>query len=168
VPIFAIVYFSDNSDRKLYAVLIYAIAALSDFLDGFLARKYNATSNLGKLLDPLGDKLMTFTVMICITIDRPILIWAVLAFTVKELLMGIGGVILHKKAKAELLPANMIGKTSTVVFFVVCVVLMMFHGIQDTLAITLISSAVGLTFIALGSYLITYIKVMRNQEPDKR
>jgi len=164
VPVFIAVYFSDDSDRKLYAIAIYALAAFSDFLDGFLARKFNSSSNLGKLLDPLGDKLMTFTAMVCITIDRPILIWAVLVVGIKEILMGIGGIVLHRKAHVELLPSNLIGKASTVVFFVVCVTLMLFQRIPDWGAMTLVSVAIALTFIALASYLIKYIRIMKNME----
>jgi len=160
------VYFSDNSDRKLYAVLIYVVAALSDFLDGFIARRYKVSSNLGKLLDPLGDKLMTISVMVCITIDGVIPFWAVTVAGVKEILMGIGGIVLHKKAHAELLPSNLIGKTSTVVFFLVCVTLMLFRQIPGWAAISLISAAIGLTFIALASYLITYVRIMKSRKAD--
>ena len=164
VPVFIAVYFSDDHDRKLYAIAIYALASFSDFLDGYLARRYRVSSNLGKLLDPLGDKLMTFTVMVCITIDRPILIWAVLVVGIKEILMGIGGIVLHKKAHVELLPSNLIGKTSTVVFFVVCVTLMLFQDLPDGGAMALISVAIVLTFIALASYLIKYIRIMKSSE----
>ena len=164
VPVFIAVYFSDNSDRKLYAVLIYVIAALSDFLDGFIARRFQASSNLGKLLDPLGDKLMTISVMVCITIDGLIPFWAVTVAGVKEILMGIGGLVLHRKAHAELLPSNLIGKASSVVFFLVCVTLMLFRRIPGWAAITLISVAIGLTFLALVSYLIKYVMIMRSSE----
>jgi len=164
VPVFIAVYFSDNSDRKLYAVLVYVFAALSDFLDGFIARKYHASSNVGKLLDPLGDKLMTISVMVCITIDGLIPFWAVIFAAIKEILMGTGGLVLHRKAHVELLPANMIGKTSTVVFFLVCVTLMLYRDIPGWAAITMISVAIGLTFVALASYLNMYIKIMKNKD----
>ena len=164
VPVFIAVYFSDNSDRKLFAVLVYVLAALSDFLDGFIARKYHASSNMGKLLDPLGDKLMTISVMVCITIDGLIPFWAVIFAGIKEILMGAGGLVLHKKAHAELLPANLIGKTSTVVFFLVCVTLMLYRDIPGWAAITMISLAIGLTFVALASYLNMYIKIMKNKD----
>ena len=164
VPVFIVVYFYDNSDLKLYAVLVYAFAALSDFLDGFLARKYQASSNLGKLLDPLGDKLMTISVMVCITIDGLIPFWAVIVAGIKEILMGTGGLVLHKKAHTELLPANLIGKTSTVVFFLVCVTLMLVRNIPGWAAVTMISAAIGLTFAALASYLSKYIKIMKNKD----
>jgi len=164
VPVFIVVYFSDDSDNNLFAVLVYALAALSDFFDGFLARKFNVSSKLGKILDPLGDKLMTISVMVCITIDGLIPFWAVLLAGVKELLMGAGGIVLHKKTGADLPASNMIGKTSTVVFFVVCVTLMLFRNIPNWASILLISIAIGLTFIALVSYVLKYIIIMKSDE----
>jgi len=167
VPVFITVYFVDDSEIKIYAIAVYALAALSDFLDGFIARRFQASSNLGKLLDPLGDKLMTFSVMVCITIYRPILIWAVVPAGIKEILMGIGGLVLHKKAHSELLPSNLIGKSSTVVFFVVCFALMIFVRIPDWAAVTLISLAVCMSFLALGSYLVKYIRIMKSSKKGK-
>jgi len=164
VPVFILVYFSDDTNNNLYAVLIYAIAAFSDFLDGFFARKFQVSSNVGKVLDPLGDKLMTIAVMVCITIDGLIPLWAVLLVGVKELLMGVGGLVLHKKAHADIPPSNLIGKTATVVFFLVCVTLMLYRSISNWISILLISVAIGLTFLALVSYLIKYVKIMKSME----
>jgi len=164
VPVFILVYFSDDSDRKFYAVIIYVIAALSDFLDGFLARRYKASSNLGKLLDPLGDKLMTISAMVCITIDGLIPFWAVLVAGIKEILMAAGRIVLHKKARTELLPSNLIGKTASVVLFLVCVTLMLFIDMPNWASTALISIAIGLTFAALVSYFSKYIMIMKNKE----
>jgi len=166
VPVFIIVYFTDTRDIKFYAVLVYAVAGLSDLLDGYLARKLDAQSKLGKLLDPLGDKLMTFTVMVCITItiNIPLFIWAVSIMAAKEILLGIGGIVMHKKAHAELLPANLLGKTSTLVFFIVCVTLMLYKDIPNIAAILLVSAAILLTMIALGSYLVIYIRIMKTRD----
>jgi CDP-diacylglycerol--glycerol-3-phosphate 3-phosphatidyltransferase len=162
VPVFIIVYFSGDEDSNIYAVLIYALAAFSDFLDGFIARRYKVSSNMGKFLDPLGDKLMTISVMVCITIDGLIPLWAVLLVALKELLMATGGLVLHKKAHVELPPSNIIGKASTVVFFLVCVALMIFRNMPNWASLSLISIAIGLTFIALAVYLINYIRIMKN------
>ena len=163
VPIFIITYFTDERDTKIYAVLIYALASFSDFLDGFLARRFKASSELGKVLDPLGDKLMTISAMVCITIDGLIPIWAVLVAGVKEILMAIGGFLVHKMAGAKIPPSNLAGKASTVLFFLVCLTLMLFRDIPGSVATTLISVAIALTFIALASYVRTYISVMKNK-----
>ena len=163
VPVFIVVYFSDVRDTKFYAVLVYAIASLSDFLDGFLARRLKASSTLGKVLDPLGDKLMTISAMACITIDGIIPIWAVIIAGVKEILMAIGGFVMHRMARADIPPSNIIGKTSTVLFFLVCVTLMLFRTIPGGVATALISVAIALMFVALASYINTYITVMKNR-----
>jgi len=166
VPVFVIAYFTDDNDIKYYAILVYFIAGLSDFLDGFIARKFNAQSKLGKLLDPLGDKLMAFTVLVCITItntaSRPFLISAALVFFIKEILMGIGGLVLHKKAHVELPPANFIGKASTIVFYAVFIALMLFN-IPNFVVIILVSLAIGLSLIALAGYIYSYIKIMKSR-----
>jgi len=163
VPVFIVVYFTVPGDSKIYPVLIYALASITDFLDGFLARRYKAASELGKILDPMGDKMMTITVMVCITIDGIIPLWAVLVAGVKELIMAIGGLVMHKVAHSDIPPANLLGKVSTVVFFLVCVTLMLFRSIPENTAIALISFAIALTLIALISYLNTYITVMKNR-----
>ena len=162
VPVFVILYFTDTRDVKYYAVMIYILAGVSDFFDGYIARKFEAQSKLGKLLDPLGDKLMTFTALICLTVtnfSNKIFLGTVIVFFVKEILMGIGGLILHKKARIELPPANSIGKISTFVFIVVCAALMLFRAYLSNLVIALmISAAMGLTLIALAVYVHNYIK----------
>ena len=168
VPIFIAVYLSDANEIKSYAIFVYALATLSDFLDGFLARMFKASTSLGKILDPLGDKLMTIAVMVCITIDGLIPVWAVLIAVIKELMMAIGGLVIHKVVNVEIPPANLIGKTSTVVFFLVCVTIMIFREIPRETAIWMISGAIVLMFIALASYTKTYITVMKNRKINEK
>ena len=161
VPVFIVTYFSEKSDAKIYAAVVYAIAAFSDFLDGFLARKFKVSSNLGKVLDPLGDKLMMISAMACLTIDEVIPIPLVLAAVVKELLMGAGGLMLHKRVHVDIPPSNIIGKTSTVVFFLVLVTLMLFRNIPQGAATALVIGAIALMFSALASYIYTFVGIMK-------
>lgn len=168
VPVFVLTYFYEAGSIKIYAALVYAVASFTDFLDGFLARRYGLITNLGKILDPIGDKLMTLAVLACITIDGVIPVWAVLVAVTKELMMLIGGYIIHKKESGELPSSNIIGKTSTVVFFVVCVALMLFKGISEALATIMISVAIGLMLMALGSYIMTFIGVMKKVDNGKK
>ncbi|SHI22795.1 CDP-diacylglycerol--glycerol-3-phosphate 3-phosphatidyltransferase [Sporobacter termitidis DSM 10068] len=167
VPVFVAAYFCDPSSIKIYAAVVYAAASFTDFLDGYIARKYNLISNLGKLLDPLGDKLMTLAVLTCITIDNVIPVWAVLVAVCKEVLMVVGGALVRKKEGGEIPPSNIIGKTSTVVFFVVCVTLMLFN-IPDNIATIMISVAIVLMLVALASYINTFIRVMKTNDGFKK
>ena len=166
VPVFIAVYFTEEGTVKVYSALVYAVAAFTDFLDGYLARKYGNTSNLGKVLDPLGDKLMTVAAMMCITIDGIIPFWAVLVAFCKEALMGIGGLVMHRKLKSEIPPSNILGKLSTVTFFLVCVTLMLVEGISRTVATVMISVAIGLMLAALGSYITTYVDVIKKRKSN--
>jgi CDP-diacylglycerol--glycerol-3-phosphate 3-phosphatidyltransferase len=163
VPVFVYAYFSQTGDVKIFAVIIYFVAGVTDFLDGFIARRLNVTSNLGKILDPLGDKLMMVSVMTCITIDGIIPVWAVAAAFGKELIMGVGGLLLHSRA-GEIPPSNIFGKTSTVVFLVVCIVLMVFRDIPSKWATVMIAVAIALMFVALVSYIATYAKAIKADE----
>lgn len=160
VPVFVLVYFH-SVDGLNAAVLVYAIASLTDVLDGKIARKYNQTSQLGKFLDPLGDKAMTFTVLLCITIDKVIPLWAVVVFAFKELMMGIGGLVLHKKMN-EMPGSNVLGKASTVIFFIVSVILMVFREIPADIANLMIGLAIVVMAAAFFSYLLTFIKIMKS------
>ena len=164
VPVFIVVYFADGQDTKFWPAVIYALASISDFFDGFIARRYKVSSKLGLILDPLGDKLMTFSVLVCITVDGIIPLWAVVVVGVKETLMAVGGLVLHKVANIGILPANMLGKTATVVFFIVCVTMMLFRCISDAAAIAMISFAIALTLVALAGYLKQFIAVMKTRD----
>jgi CDP-diacylglycerol--glycerol-3-phosphate 3-phosphatidyltransferase len=157
VPVFIIAYFSTETSTKYAAALVYAVASLTDFLDGYIARKLNVTSKLGKILDPVGDKLMIVAVLACITADGIIPIFAVFVVAAKEVLMGIGGLILHHRMHGDIPSSNILGKISTVMFFVVSVALILFGNIPPTIASEMISVAVALTLMALGGYILTFI-----------
>lgn len=162
VPVFVIVYFSNFRYSGIFAVLIYGIAALSDILDGKIARKYNMTSTLGKILDPLGDKLMTFAVLTCITIDKVVPFWAIIIFVVKETLMGIGGFVIYKRV-SDMPPSNFFGKCSTIVFFAVCVILIILKkSISHLGATIMISVAIAVTLVAFVSYVLKFSRIMSN------
>lgn len=168
VPVFIIAYFTDYSYIKTNAIFIYAIAAFTDFLDGYIARKFKVVSNLGMVLDPLGDKLMIVAVLVCLTIDGIIPFWVVIIAFLKELLMAIGGFVIHKAVKIPLPPAKLIGKISTVYFFLACMVLMIFRDIPHIYATGLITVAIMLMLAAFTSYILDYNRLMkaRHQTPN--
>ena len=163
VPIFIYAYLTDPDDVKLNAIIIYGIAAFSDFLDGYIARKFDASSNLGAILDPLGDKLMIVSVLVCMTIDGIIPFWVVIIAFLKELLMAIGGYVVHKAVKVPIPPAKNIGKISTVYFFLACMILMIFRSIPHEVATGIITLAIVLMLAAFANYIIDYDKLMKSR-----
>lgn len=108
-------YFFLNG-QLLLAVLFLAFSGLSDMFDGMIARKFNQITELGKMLDPLADKLTQGTIAICLAVKHPLLIPILLIFVLKELGMLIGGCILLKKKKRPC-AAQWYGKVATVMFY---------------------------------------------------
>ena len=167
VPVFVLLYFSGLPHANIYALLVFLLATFTDFLDGYLARRFHLITNLGKVLDPLGDKMLTFSVLVCLTISKIIPLWALGVFFLKELLMGIGGLILHRRAHVEIPPSNYLGKTATVLFFLVCAVLVFFKdSINNTpgLATWLICGCLAVALAAFVSYGIRFLKIMKKKD----
>ena len=164
VPVFVLLYFSGFANANLYAVLVYVLATFTDFLDGYLARRFHLTTNLGKVLDPLGDKMFTFAVLMCITISRIVPFWVLWIFVAKELMMGLGGLLIHRRAKVEIPPSNYIGKTATVLFFLVCAVLLLFRNISHGLALGLVCVCLAVSLAAFVSYAGRFVKIMRKKD----
>ncbi len=158
VPVFAAAFFSPSPDAHTWAVLIYALAFATDIADGYIARKYNMITKLGRILDPMADKLMTFTVIVCVALDGAIPMWAVAVFFCKEALMGLGGLAMYRKVQ-DVTPANWWGKASTGVFFVVLAALVLFP-IPRPWSTAMISFALALTVAALCRYARDFQKLM--------
>ena len=79
------------------ALVIYLLAAATDWLDGFLARRWNQVTSFGKLADPLADKLMLLTMLFCMGQSGRVPWWVLGVMLGKELLMVIGSVFLLKR-----------------------------------------------------------------------
>lgn len=164
VPVFVLSYFSKMDGSDTVALVVFVLAAITDVLDGMLARKLNKISNLGKVLDPLGDKLMALSALACLTIDRIIPIWAVIVLLGKEVLMCAGGLFVYKR-KAFMPPSNYFGKTSTVVSFVAFVILLMFKNvITKPWPTVIISIALAVAMAALINYCVVFARLIKKQE----
>ncbi|SCY69594.1 CDP-diacylglycerol--glycerol-3-phosphate 3-phosphatidyltransferase [Alkaliphilus peptidifermentans] len=118
IPIFIIMFFSTSSNAIVYSILIFILAGVTDMLDGYIARKYNLVTKWGQAMDPLADKLMQLTVLICFTIKRFLPIWVIVIVGIKELLMVSGGLFLYTQKGKIVIAANQYGKMATVLFYV--------------------------------------------------
>lgn len=85
------------NDQVLASLIVFVVAFITDLLDGYLARKFNWISNVGKVLDPLADKLMVIAALVCFYAKSWIPLWLLVVVLSKELIMIIGGALLYKK-----------------------------------------------------------------------
>ncbi|MBQ9832375.1 MAG: CDP-alcohol phosphatidyltransferase family protein [Clostridia bacterium] len=141
------------NEQYLACIIVYCTAFFTDILDGYLARRNNWISDIGKLLDPLADKLMLISALSCFFF-RGWLPWPILAIAVvKELLMIFGGIFLLKK-RNTVVYADWFGKTAAG-FFNVGVILTLIKNFVPTLGNfdwIIYSMAIVLAVIALFHY----------------
>ncbi len=158
VPVFIAVFFSDLPNAHTLAACVYAIAGITDVLDGIIARKFNLITRLGKVLDPLADKMMTITVFVCITTVGLIPWWTIALIFAKDALLVLGGVKLYRDMSA-VFQSNILGKLATV-FLVIggCAILLFENFITPIIKNTFSLIAILLSFMAFFSYLYQYLK----------
>ena len=121
IPVFVVLFFKGE---KIAALCVFCAASLTDMLDGYLARKLNQITDFGKLFDPLADKLMVLTAMVCQTFWGPLPLVAVIIVALKELVMVLGGVFML--SKDVVVYSNYFGKAAQV-GFIASLILSFFH-----------------------------------------
>ena len=115
IPIFVALYLINFPGNTIYATVIFAIASLTDWLDGYLARKYNLVTDLGKFLDPIADKVLVSTALILVavmpvTLQIPIVICSLIIIA-RELIITCFRTI--AATKEVILAADYLGKLKT-------------------------------------------------------
>lgn len=156
LPVYVYIYLhATRPGEYLLAGSIMAFSCFTDLIDGKIARAFNMVTNLGKILDPLADKVTQFTLTLCFSLKYPVLQPVLMLFLVKELFQLVMGLIYLGKGK--MLPgALMAGKVCTTVLFVSLITLVLMPDLNAYLvnAIALTDSAfLILSFI---SYILAY------------
>ncbi|MBE5845218.1 MAG: CDP-diacylglycerol--glycerol-3-phosphate 3-phosphatidyltransferase [Butyrivibrio sp.] len=148
--------FGDNS--KWVAVAIFIIASLTDLLDGKIARKYNLVTDFGKFMDPLADKLLVCSAMICLVGLQKLPSWIVVVIIAREFI--ISGFRLIAVENGRVIAASYWGKFKTT-FQMIMVILMIVDIPQLSLITTIIMYvALILTIISLVDYIVKNKDVM--------
>ena len=125
IPVFVAVFFSTPKEQdRIAALIIFAAASITDMFDGMLARKLNQITDFGKLFDPLADKIMVITALICQAVYGVFPWIAIIIVAVKELIMLLGG--LFMLSRDVVVYSNYVGKTAQV-FFIASLLLSFFH-----------------------------------------
>ena len=114
VPVFMYLYI--GRQNTLWTAIVLIISCASDVIDGPIARKYNQVSDVGKALDPIGDKLTQIGLMVCLITKYPLMWVPTIIIVVKEIVSGILGLVTIKKANV-VKGAVWHGKLTTVLLF---------------------------------------------------
>ncbi|WDV44759.1 CDP-diacylglycerol--glycerol-3-phosphate 3-phosphatidyltransferase [Clostridiaceae bacterium M8S5] len=161
VPVYVLVFFSNAKYSVLYATCIFIIAGITDVLDGYIARKYNMITKWGIILDPLADKTMLVTVILCLYLKEYLPIWVLLFIVIKELAMVFGGALLFWRMDKTVVAANKYGKISTLMFYIAIFIVAL--NINTILNYVIISVAILTAMLAFSKYLIRFKDIKHNK-----
>ena len=162
IPIFAFLYLNGE---LYWALAILFLSGITDVLDGVIARRCHQITEIGKLLDPLADKITQVAVLVCLTIRNTALIpLFVICFT-KELLQAIGGWILLYRNEI-IRGSKWFGKISTCTFYVVMLIIALWDTMPKQLMWGLITLVAVTMLFSFFMYMALYFRLRREKKAE--
>ena len=158
IPVYITIYLNASSSSDYFiAATILAVSCLTDLIDGKIARRFNMVSTIGKILDPLADKLTQFSLIMCLALKHSFLWYLVGLFVVKESFQLIAGGINLKRGRM-LKGALLSGKICTAVLFVSLIVMVLIPELNPNIVNFITVIDLCFMLISFANYLITYFK----------
>ncbi|MBU9725821.1 CDP-diacylglycerol--glycerol-3-phosphate 3-phosphatidyltransferase [Diplocloster modestus] len=155
IPFFVLFMLVDLAGpaSKWIALALFIIASLTDLLDGKIARKYHLVTNFGKFMDPLADKLLVCSAMICLTAMDRLAAWIVIIIISREFI--ISGFRLVAADSGVVIAASYWGKFKTTAqMLMICLLIADLGGVFSILETLFVYLALALTVISLIDYLV--------------
>lgn len=179
IPVFSVLFIKES---YIAAFILMIVAALTDVFDGKIARKYNMVSNLGKILDPIADKLSQMAIVIILIVkfwsfDGP-LKYLLFLFIFKELTMVVAGAILLAMGMRPV-AAEVWGKVATVVFYIFMITIIaigpngalvgiwFFKALPTPVIYGMVIISVILAFVSLFGYAPGFFKQIKDKKNEK-
>ena len=166
VGVFFYIYNTATSQNDYYiAMLVVMVAGITDFLDGRIARKFNMITDLGKVIDPVADKLMQFAMLITLTFNVKNMYMLTIYLIIKEVVLALIAFIILKTKGRRLNGAKWYGKVCTAVLYVVMLVFVAVPQLNAYLRNALLivcAAAITLSFVMYIRLYIIMIKDSRH------
>lgn len=163
VPFIVIFYVKDNI---LASVICIVVSGLTDLFDGKIARRFNQMSDIGKMLDPVADKVTMGAIIIALATRFKLMIPFIIIFAVCEIAKGLASVYTFKKVE-KVSSSIMAGKVETFAMYIIFGLLFLFPKMPEWLSTTLICLGIALAVFALIAYLFYYRGLLKKHEQQK-
>jgi len=170
IPFFILCFYIDVLDQPsvianfyttyahVIALIIFVVAAATDWLDGYLARKLNLISDFGRFMDPLADKMLTTAAFLVFINQELLASWVVFIILTREFIVS--GLRMTAAAKGTVIAAGWLGKFKTVLQFILIIVLLI-HPELTTINIILIYLMVIATIVSGAEYVMKNKNVLK-------
>lgn len=160
VPVFLLFMLTDfTAYNSIIAFVVFVIATLTDKIDGTIARKYNLVTDFGKFLDPIADKLLVCSALICLTADGTIPAWITIVIIGREFIISAFRLVCADTGKT--VAASWWGKSKTIAQMVTIIVLLLNIAQLKILEDILIYVSLVLTVISLVDYFLKNKEVLK-------
>lgn len=156
IPVYVYIYLNATQKHQyVTAGTIMAVSCLTDMIDGKIARKFDMITQLGKVLDPLADKITQLALILCLSVKYPILYPVLALFLVKEFFQLFVAII-HLRKGLILPGALMAGKICTTVLFVSLIALVLIPDMNSHVVDSIVILDTGSLTYAFISYVLAY------------
>ena len=168
VPVFIIVYMNASLTRdNIAAAIIIVVSGITDVLDGFIARHWNMSSDLGKILDPIADKAMQFSMMFCVCVKYRSVTLLIIIYAIKEIVSAFASAYLFTRGK-HIKGALWCGKVCTVILFLVMLSLVAIPYVRLGIVHLMVGFASAFMilafFIYMREYFILWLEYLNEQK----
>ena len=145
VPVLVVALLGDTPAGDVLAAVVFALASLTDFVDGYLARARGSVTNFGKLMDPLADKLLIVAALIALVSLQRLPAWIAMVIITRELAVTV--LRLGASQAGVVVEASMFGKVKTCIQIAAILAVIAVHG-QPAWVLALLYSAVAVTVLS--------------------
>ena len=164
IPVFMWLYCVEKN--YLWTGIVLIISGLTDTVDGIIARKFNMISDLGKVLDPIADKVTQAAMLFCLLTRFPLMIAPLALMVVKEFFMGVTGLMVIQKT-GKVFGADWHGKVNTWILYAMMILHVFWYNIPDIVSKVLIGICVVMMLISLVLYGRHNLKALRETGTEK-
>lgn len=161
IPVFIYAYVNAKSENDYFiAAFIILLSGLTDFADGYIARRFNQVTELGKVIDPIADKLTQVAIVVALMFKIKWMIFLVVLLIIKEASMGINGLLLLRRGK-KLDGALWFGKVSTAVFYLATFLIILLPMLSDGVVNILLLVSGFFMMLSFVMYNIEFFKMYK-------
>lgn len=157
IPVFVLLYLNEH---YIATAVTLVLSGLTDLVDGWYARRFNAVSDLGKALDPVADKLTQAAMLLCLTTRHPLLLLPLVLLFIKEIFAGISGLIVIRLT-GRVPSAVWHGKVTTLLLYLMMIIHVIWKDIPAALSNVLTGACVVMMLLSMTLYAIMHVRSIR-------
>lgn len=154
IPLFLYLFFADFPNHYFWSGVVFVLSGISDFFDGYIARSRNLTTNLGRLLDPLADKLSMISAFVSLAMVNLLPIWIITIILAREVAILSGSILVYATGNDIIFPTRY-GKVATFCLYGLAAAILL--GV-DFLGYLFLILGIPLTLYSGGSYIVSAYK----------